>query len=82
MRSTVLALLVAAIPTLAFAQGQPPIRSPQDAACRSEAQARVFGTPNPRGLSMHDLGAQIYHACMRRSKASGTSSRSRHRHRR
>lgn len=50
------------------ARAEPPIRGPQDAACRREARARVFSAPNPRGLEPELLGRQIYHACMRRAK--------------
>jgi len=49
----------------AFAQNQP-ITSPQDAQCRDEARDKVFSTPNPNGLSPFSLGAELYHACMRR----------------
>ena len=50
------------------ARAEPPIRGPQDAACRNEARGRVFSAPNPRGLEPEALGRQIYHACMRRAK--------------
>ena len=50
------------------AQAEPPIRSAQDAACRSEARARVFSVPNPRGLELEVIGRQIYHACMRQAR--------------
>ncbi len=53
-------LVAAASPALA----EPPIKSPQDAACRDEARAKVFSAPNPEGLSLWDVGAKIYHACM------------------
>lgn len=43
---------------------EPPIQSPQDAACRDQARAQVFTAPNPSQLSLYDLGSQIYHACM------------------
>jgi len=49
----------------ASAQSQP-IKSPQDAQCRSEARDHVFTAPNPKGLSPYGLGAELYHACMRR----------------
>lgn len=49
----------------AVAQDQP-ITSPQDAQCRDEARDKVFTMPNPRGLTPFALGAEIYHACMRR----------------
>ncbi|WP_313899163.1 hypothetical protein [Methylobacterium sp. J-090] len=51
----------------AFAQGaSTPIQSPQDAACRNEARAKVFVTPDPKGLGLYGIGRQIYVACMRR----------------
>ena len=49
----------------AAAQSQP-IKSPQDAQCRNEARDHVFTAPNPKGLSPYGLGAELYHACMRR----------------
>lgn len=49
----------------AVAQDQP-ITSPQDAQCRDEARDQVFTASNPKRLSPYDLGAEIYHACMRR----------------
>lgn len=48
------------------ARADPPIRSAEDAACRLEAKARVFSTPNPRGLEPETIGRQIYFACMSR----------------
>lgn len=59
----VIALVVGASPALAQNQ---PITSPQDARCRDEARDSVFSAPNPNRLSPFDLGAEIYHACMRR----------------
>ena len=61
----------------AYAQSQPPIQSAQDAACRSEAQSRIFSTPNPQGLSLYDLGAQIYRECMAQAQAGKSKPRSR-----
>lgn len=55
-------LVLAASP----ARAEPPIRSPEDAACRLEAKAKVFSAPNPRGLELEEIGRQIYYACMRR----------------
>jgi hypothetical protein len=49
----------------AAAQNQP-ITSPQDAQCRTEARDHVFTAPNPKRLAPYDLGASLYHACMRR----------------
>ena len=43
---------------------EPPIQSPQDAACREQAKAQVFSAPNPNNLSLYDLGSQIRHLCM------------------
>ncbi|MEA1832714.1 hypothetical protein U8607_11535 [Methylobacterium durans] len=51
------------------ARAEPPIRSAQDAACRNEARARVFATPDPGGLGPHAIGRQIYYACMKRATA-------------
>jgi len=55
-------LVLAVLP----ARAEPPIRSPEDAACRLEARAKVFATPNPRGLELEEIGKQIYYACMAR----------------
>jgi hypothetical protein len=41
----------------AAAQAEPPIQGPADAACREEAQAKVFTAPNPNHLSLWDLDA-------------------------
>lgn len=49
------------------ARAEPPIRSPEDAACRAEARAKVFSAPNPRGLGLEEVGRGIYHACMKRT---------------
>ncbi|QEE38045.1 MULTISPECIES: hypothetical protein [unclassified Methylobacterium] len=49
------------------ARAEPPIRSPEDAACRNEARAKVFSAPNPQGLELEDIGRQIYFACMART---------------
>ncbi|MDR7040194.1 MULTISPECIES: hypothetical protein [Methylobacterium] len=54
------------------ARAEPPIRSPQDAACRNEARARVFSTPDPSGLGPHAIGRQIYNACMQRAAGGGS----------
>jgi hypothetical protein len=60
------AALLLAVGTMgALAQSQP-ITSPQDAQCRNEARDRVFGAPNPRGLSLYALGTELYYACMKR----------------
>lgn len=53
------------------ARAEPPIRSPEDAACRAEAKAKVFSAPNPRHLSIEDLGRGIYNVCMKRSAPKG-----------
>lgn len=45
-----------------------PIKSPQDAACRNEARAKVFVTPDPGGIGLYAIGRQIYSACMARSQ--------------
>ena len=59
------------------ARAEPPIRSPEDAACRGEARARVFSTPNPRNLPIEELGKGIYYACMARIDGKGKPSRKR-----
>ena len=61
------------------AGAQPPIQSPQDAACRDEARARVFTAPDPQGLGLHGVGRQIYAGCMQRAKgqAGGTRRKAR-----
>lgn len=51
----------------AAARAEPPIKSPEDAACRNEARAKVFSAPNPQGLELEDVGRQIYFACMART---------------
>ncbi len=50
------------------ASAEPPIQSPQDAACRNEARAKVFSAPDPQGLGPQVIGRQIYNACMKRSQ--------------
>ncbi|WP_279599054.1 hypothetical protein [Methylobacterium sp. J-076] len=67
---------------LASARAEPPIRSPEDAACRAEAKGRVFGAPNPRNLPLEELGKGIYFACMDRiaPKAKAPRPRSRRHH--
>jgi hypothetical protein len=64
------------------ARAEPPIRSPEDAACRLEARAKVFSTPNPHGLELEQIGRQIYFACMSRLNPARaeTPKRSRKRH--
>ena len=59
---TLIGLMLAVSP----ARAEPPIRSPEDAACRLEARAKVFVAPNPRGLELEEIGKQIYYACMAR----------------
>ncbi|MCJ2085390.1 hypothetical protein MKK88_05200 [Methylobacterium sp. E-005] len=59
------AVLLAGVPASAFAQNQP-IKGPEDAKCRGEARDHVFTAPNPKGLTPYGLGAELYHACMRR----------------
>lgn len=74
--------LAAALSGEAPAQGEPPITSAQDAACRDEARDRVFSTPDPRGIGLQAIGKQIYTACMQRAgaRSGGTGRRSRHAH--
>jgi hypothetical protein len=70
MRTLTAAVMLAATYSGAVAQDQP-ITSPQDAQCRDEARDKVFAAPNPKGLTPFALGAEIYHACMRRLGAEG-----------
>ena len=73
MKKTTKAALWAALvmmPAAAHAWEQPPIQSPQDAACRQEAASRVFSDPNPRGLDLYSLGRQIWYECMARAERS------------
>ena len=65
VRALLTATMLAATCSCATAQEQP-ITSPQDARCRDEARDKVFTAPNPKGLMPFALGAEIYHACMRR----------------
>ena len=51
----------------AYAQ-HPPVQSPQDEACRSEAGRRVFSDPNPSGLGLYERGRHYWIECMRRSE--------------
>ena len=73
MRGALVLAIVVATAGQAAAQNvqEPPIQSPQDAACRDQARAQVFSAPNPSNLSLYDLGSQIYHACMAAYHASG-----------
>jgi hypothetical protein len=64
-------LIALAVLGATSAQAEPPIRSPEDAACRAEARAKVFSAPNPRHLSIEDLGRGIYNACMKRTAPKG-----------
>ena len=59
--------------TVASSAQNEPIKGPEDARCRDEARDLVFSAPNPKRLSPFDLGAEIYHACMRRLGAEGGS---------
>ncbi len=70
------AFLVLSI-SAAAAFSQPPVQSAQDAACRAEAQSRVFSTPDPQGVGLFAIGKQIWQSCMQRSgvAAQGKSAR-------
>lgn len=50
------------------ARAEAPIKSPQDAACRNEARAKVFVTPDPGGIGLYAVGRQIYMTCIARSQ--------------
>jgi hypothetical protein len=62
------------------AQAEPPIRSAEDAFCRSEARAQVFSAPDPLNLGLHEIGRRIWASCMQR-KASGPAKKSQRRRR-
>lgn len=64
------------------ARAEPPIRSAEDAFCRSEAKAQVFSAPDPLNLGLHEIGRRIWASCMQR-KAGGPAKKSprRRRHR-
>lgn len=65
MRRFIFVLCIAIAASVgAEAQQEPPIQSPQDAACRTDARDKVFTAANPNNLSLWDLGSQIYHTCM------------------
>jgi hypothetical protein len=60
------AVWIASALSCGTARAEPPIRSPEDAACRLEARAKVFSTPNPQGLELEEIGRLIYFACRKR----------------
>ncbi|GAB6845380.1 hypothetical protein JCM2811A_43820 [Methylorubrum rhodinum] len=62
------------------AQAEPPIRSAEDAFCRSEARAQVFSAPDPLNLGLHEIGRRIWASCMQR-KAGGPAKKSQRRRR-
>ncbi len=63
-------------PMIAFAQAEPPIQSPQDAACRNEARTRVFSGAIPPGGDLRSVGAGYYFECMRRTRAAVSPAKS------
>ncbi|MEH3116349.1 MAG: hypothetical protein PGN25_01670 [Methylorubrum populi] len=65
----------------AAAQSEPPIRSAEDAFCRSEARAQVFSTPDPLNLGLREIGRRIWASCMERTKRKGRTPHRRRRHR-
>jgi len=69
-----LALLCAALllPSVALAQYPPP-KNAQDAACRREAERRVFSGRNPQGVSLETIGRRYWNECMSRSSRSKAS---------
>ena len=78
-----LALLAAAAGLAVCASGahaEPPIRSAEDAFCRSEARAQVFSAPDPLNLGLHEIGRRIWASCMQR-KAGGPPGKSQRRRR-
>ncbi|RVU15453.1 hypothetical protein [Methylobacterium oryzihabitans] len=64
MRKSVLALVFVVSATSRVLANEPPIQGPADAACREQARTQVFTAPNPNGLSLWDLGSQLWHSCM------------------
>ncbi len=52
----------------AAAQSEPPIRSAEDAFCRSEARAQVFSAPDPLNLGLREIGRKIWASCMERTQ--------------
>ncbi len=78
-----LALLTAAAGLSLVATGaraEPPIRSAEDAFCRSEARAQVFSAPDPLNLGLHEIGRRIWASCMQR-KSGGPVKKSQRRRR-
>lgn len=64
------------------ARAEPPIRSAEDAFCRSEARAQVFSAPDPLNLGLREIGRQIWASCMQRKSGGQTKkSQRRRRHR-
>lgn len=59
--------LGAAGSTPSLAQSEPPIRSAEDAFCRSEARAQVFSAPDPLNLGLREIGRRIWASCMERT---------------
>lgn len=55
----------------AAAQSEPPIRSAEDAFCRSEARAQVFSAPDPLNLGLREIGRRIWASCMERTQRKG-----------
>lgn len=55
-------------PSPAAAQSEPPIRSAEDAFCRSEARAQVFSAPDPLNLGLREIGRRIWASCMDRTQ--------------
>jgi hypothetical protein len=74
-RAIVAGLAVVAVFSPSSVLAEPPIRSPEDAACRAEAKAKVFSAPNPKGLEIEEVGRGIYYACMGRLKPAAAPSR-------
>ena len=61
-----LGLLVALCAPSGIARAEPPIQSPEDAACRDVARAQVYTAPDPQNLGLREIGRRIYMACMSR----------------
>ncbi|MFC6390422.1 hypothetical protein [Methylorubrum zatmanii] len=66
----VLGLGAGLAPYPGLAQSEPPIRSAEDAFCRSEARAQVFSAPDPLNLGLREIGRRIWASCMERTAKS------------
>nr|WP_232631873.1 hypothetical protein [Methylobacterium sp. Leaf118] len=64
------------------ARAEPPIRSAEDAFCRSEARSQVLSAPDPLNLGLHEIGRRIWASCMeRKQRGPARTVKKRRRHR-